>query len=293
LFSIANNWSLKDARLKLLTAVHHHPYLAFWGAGIAAGIALALFGAGGGLFFVPVLHLLFKMPLRATAATSLAAIFFTAIAGLAGHLQVMESDFPLKATVFLIIASSFSVQIAVLLRSKMPLWLIEWLYILFLLAVALRVLFISLSDPVLPSQPPALWAVLLIGILSGCLSGTLGIGGGIVVVGGMVGLFGQPLVIAVGMSMLSILATSFSGTLSFHFQGEVRWASVWPLAIPSILAAPLGSYLAHVLHPMLANMLFALFLLGMAWQFFSNQRKRKGGTDAPGLDKPIQTTSGA
>jgi uncharacterized membrane protein YfcA len=61
--------------------------------GVVAGVFSALFGVGGGIVIVPLLILLAGVPTHVAAATSLAAIGITALAGATrygfeGHLDV-------------------------------------------------------------------------------------------------------------------------------------------------------------------------------------------------------------
>jgi uncharacterized membrane protein YfcA len=49
--------------------------------GLVAGVFSALFGVGGGIIAVPLLILFTRLPERVAAATSLAAIGITALAG--------------------------------------------------------------------------------------------------------------------------------------------------------------------------------------------------------------------
>ncbi len=50
--------------------------------GLIAGFFSALFGVGGGIVLVPLLLLWVAFPTRAATATSLAAIFITAVSGM-------------------------------------------------------------------------------------------------------------------------------------------------------------------------------------------------------------------
>ena len=53
--------------------------------GLTAGFFSALFGVGGGIVIVPLLVLVSRWELRSAAATSLAAIGITALAGVANY----------------------------------------------------------------------------------------------------------------------------------------------------------------------------------------------------------------
>lgn len=54
--------------------------------GLAAGFFSALFGVGGGIIIVPLLLIAARWQIRSAAATSLAAIGITAIAGVTAYL---------------------------------------------------------------------------------------------------------------------------------------------------------------------------------------------------------------
>ena len=53
--------------------------------GLVAGVFSALFGVGGGIVAVPLLILLAGLPERVATATSLGAIFITALAGVVAY----------------------------------------------------------------------------------------------------------------------------------------------------------------------------------------------------------------
>lgn len=53
--------------------------------GLAAGFFSTVFGVGGGIVMVPLLLVLMRYEARLAAATSLAAIIFTSVAGTAAH----------------------------------------------------------------------------------------------------------------------------------------------------------------------------------------------------------------
>jgi uncharacterized membrane protein YfcA/ABC-type phosphate transport system substrate-binding protein len=98
------------------------------------------------------------------------------------------------------------------------------------------------------------------GIISGTLSGLLGIGGGIILVPLLVTLGVSP-VQAIGTSSLAIFVTSVSGSLQNWRMGYLDFKRVASLGVPSLATAQLGVYLATLLPPYLLLVMFGVLLL--------------------------------
>lgn len=104
---------------------------------------------------------------------------------------------------------------------------------------------------------------LLLGIFAGVAAGLLGIGGGLIIVPVLAGIFltqGFPtdsiMQMAVGSSLATIVVTSISSVRSHHARGGVRWNLVMQLAGGIVVGAWLGSAIAHLMPSK-----------GMAWFF--------------------------
>jgi len=70
--------------------------------GIAVGILAGLLGIGGGVFIVPLLIYVLKMPTKTAAATSMFIVVFSSFSGFAAHIAMTGTDwkFILSAAVF-------------------------------------------------------------------------------------------------------------------------------------------------------------------------------------------------
>ncbi|MCC0178298.1 sulfite exporter TauE/SafE family protein [Waterburya agarophytonicola K14] len=105
------------------------------------------------------------------------------------------------------------------------------------------------------------WLILAIaGIFSGVLSGLLGIGGGFIIVSLLVALGYTPIQ-AVATSSLVIVLSSSTGSFYNWRNGYLDLKRVMYIAIPAIIAAQLGVYLAVKIPDYLLLGIFSLFLI--------------------------------
>jgi len=87
--------------------------------------------------------------------------------------------------------------------------------------------------------------ILAIGI--GVLASILGVGGGFLMVPAFTLLFGLDQKMAVGTSLAVIVATSFSGSVSFVRQGRIFYRAAIVMIIPGMIGAVIGGLLTAVL----------------------------------------------
>ncbi|MGV2827322.1 sulfite exporter TauE/SafE family protein [Myxosarcina sp. GI1(2024)] len=99
-----------------------------------------------------------------------------------------------------------------------------------------------------------------LGIFSGLLAGLFGIGGGTVLVP-IIKTLGYSPVQAVATSSLAIIMTSASGTFQNWRMGKLNLRRVILLALPSLLTAQLGVWLASSIPPYVLLTAFACFLI--------------------------------
>ncbi len=105
------------------------------------------------------------------------------------------------------------------------------------------------------------WLILAVGgVFSGILAGILGIGGGFIIVSLMVAL-SYPPIQAVATSSLVIIMSSTTGSFYNWRMGYLDLQRVVYLAIPAIIIAPLGAYLAGSISEYVLLTIFACFLL--------------------------------
>src|SRR5690625_2696726 len=111
---------------------------------------------------------------------------------------------------------------------------------------------------------PILGKLILLGAVTGFLSGTFVIGGGVLLVPLLVMVlrYSQPL--AAGTSVAVIFPTGVVGGIGYAVQGHVDWWAAAGLAIGVVVGAQIGSFLLARLRMVVLRWFFIVFLVFVA-----------------------------
>lgn len=128
-----------------------------------------------------------------------------------------------------------------------------------------------------------------IGVAAGVLAGLLGVGGGLVIVPALVWLFAAQgfsadivVHLAVGTSLLTIVATGASSTWAHHRRDAVDWPVFGHLAAGLVPGAVAGGLLAAVIPASALHTVVAVYVLVVAIQVLAG-RKPAPHRELPGL----------
>lgn len=233
--------------------------------GLAAGLLSGLFGVGGGTIIVPMLVLLLGFDQRLAAGTSLAAIVPTAAVGVVSY--ALHGSVAWIPAIILAVGAVFGAQIGTWLLARLPQNALRWGFVGFLVFVIVM-LFV-----VIPSRDAELvltwWTgagLVVLGVVTGILAGLLGIGGGVVVVPALMLLFGTSDLIAKGTSLLMMIPTAISGTVGNIKRRNVDLAAAIIIGVAACTTTALGAWIATLVSPLVANILFAVYLAYIAFQ---------------------------
>lgn len=116
--------------------------------------------------------------------------------------------------------------------------------------------------------------LILVGLLTGVLAATLGIGGGIVFVPALAALLDFVQQEAQGTSLAAIVPTAIVGTYLHNRAGRVEWGLVFPIAVGGVIGGLVGAGVALDLSPTALQRLFAAFLVVMALRMLRKTRAR-------------------
>lgn len=233
--------------------------------GLAAGLLSGLFGVGGGTVIVPFLVLILKFDQRLASGTSLGAIIPTAMVGVISY--AVHGSVAWIAAILLAIGAVVGAQIGTWLLPRVSQSILRWAFIAFLVIVIVS---LFLVIPSRAAQFEVTWwngaALVVVGVLTGTLSGLIGVGGGIVVVPVLMMMFGTSDLVAKGTSLLMMIPTAISGTIGNVRRGNVDLVAAATVGLAACLTTALGAWIATLLDPLVSNILFACFLVFIATQ---------------------------
>jgi uncharacterized membrane protein YfcA len=210
-------------------------------SGAFIGAVLGLIGAGGAMVSVPILLYLFDFsPLHATTA-ALAVVFLAALAGVGPKFK--SKDVLIKEAVT-IWALGLATNIGLgLIVTKIPDLVILIGFSLVLIGAGYSMLRAPIN--VRPEKKMPIWALILLSLLIGCLTGLFGIGGGFLAIPVLVLFFDTPQNKAAGTSLLIIALNCLTALLAKHaIWSEINWRYPLIIAICALIIAWVSSRLA-------------------------------------------------
>ncbi|MEM1280728.1 MAG: sulfite exporter TauE/SafE family protein [Cyanobacteria bacterium P01_H01_bin.152] len=252
----------------------------FAALGLTAGTLSGLFGIGGGMVIVPGLFYLFRVidlphewVMHLAAGSSMCIMVFTSASSAWSHHLRGDVQWPIFRRILPAIA--VGVIFGKLVSYRLNSDYLECIFGVFLVFVALKILFNWLPKPDKPGEPSR-GLISAVGTVLGFKSGVLGIGGGAISVPFLL-YSGLPMSQASGTSAAFTLPIALVGTLSCLTlsthgldipltSGTIYWPAVFLAAPFTMLGAPLGTYLCHQIASQTLKRCFALFLLMLGWR---------------------------
>lgn len=244
-------------------------------AGLIGGVLAGLLGVGGGIVIVPVLEFALELlgvdpsiRMHVAVATSLATIIPTSISSARAHHTKGAVDLNLVKDwgPYILLGAVFGSWIASQVESSV----LAAVFATIALLVALKMV-LPLEDKSISNNVPNGITGSPIPFSIGTISTMMGIGGGSMTVP-ILTLLSRPIHQAVGTSALFGLIISLPGTAGFIFSGwghpslpvgslgYVNIIGLFIISPATILSAPLGAKLAHILSRKHLSLAFGLFL---------------------------------
>jgi uncharacterized membrane protein YfcA len=269
--------------------------------GVAAGVFGSLLGLGGGLLIVPLLTIVFGLPLREAVGVSLVCVIVTSSASASVFLERRQANLRLGMTLELFTAMGAIAGglVAFLLDERVlaGLFAVVLVYVAWTMARGPKAAPdteppAGVEDTLggVPDEAPSLAAApaatrgrtaaftdtlgnvqrlpagLAGSVLAGVVSALLGIGGGIVKVPVMHLVMGVPLRIATATSNLMIGITASASAIVYLLRGGIDVYAAAPTAVGVFVGATIGSRLAGRVHVRLLRLLFVAVLLFTAFE---------------------------
>ncbi|GAB3987510.1 sulfite exporter TauE/SafE family protein [Spirosoma daeguense] len=248
-----------------------------YASALIVGLVIGLAGGGGSILTVPIFVYIFHIPTVLATTYSLFVVGTTSLIGSLNHIWQKRID--LRVTLAFAFPSFVSVYLSRrFLLPALPDPLVRYGQsslsksdaILYFFAI---VMVIAARAMIRSDRPehgeaadgrPRYGSLALDGLAVGLLTGTIGAGGGFLIVPMMVLLAGLPIHRAVATSVLIIAVNSFVGFLGDIHHTQSDWNFLLPFTGLSIIGIFLGMYLARFIAPEKLKKGFGWFVLTVA-----------------------------
>ena len=218
--------------MQILTAV----------VGMSTGLLLGLFGSGGTLIAMPTLHFLLHVPARSAIAMAFGIIAMTAAIATFHYWRRGAVD--LRVAVLFGLFGIGGAYLGARLGALIPAAIHLTLFATIMYYSAHRLLFSDTraDETSLSSDHPIRIAAYGLGI--GTFAGTVGVGGGFLIVPALILLWRLPVKRAVGTSLVAVTANSLAG-----FAGYVTTVAInYPIMAVFATSAVFGTFAGSALH---------------------------------------------
>jgi uncharacterized protein len=247
--------------------------------GLFTGVLSGMFGIGGGVVIVPLLTTpLFAVPLQTAIGTSLGALIMpVGILAVMAYYRAGQLRIGLATPVALglTIGAFLSAQVAI----GIPQDTLRLMYGIFVIIMGWRFAeprkwlramraHTQVQQSTEAERPAPLWGLLAIGFGAGIASGLFGIGGGIVIVPALVGLFKMPQKTAIATSLGALLLpVSLPAVLTYARNDAFDLEKAALIAVGLLFGAFLGARLTLGMSGGRVKQLYGLFLIVVGLRF--------------------------
>lgn len=214
-------------------------------SGVLTGLALGIFGSGGGIIVVPALVYLLHLPPKEAIAMGLGIIAITAVLSAWDHWRAGNVDMKTAASFAPVgVAGSFA---GAQLGAGVPVGLQLGLFAFVMYMAAYRMLRAKTQDgPSVERSALARWALLGgAGGGVGLLAGIVGVGGGFLIVPALVLVAEIPMKQAIGTSLAVVSLNSLSGFIGYAGAVSIDYAMMAMFAGVTVISSLAGSRLAR------------------------------------------------
>ncbi len=240
--------------------------------GLGSGIASGALGIGGALLSTPGIRWAFHVKPLIAVGTTLPVIIPTGLTGVYTYIRSNLVEVRTAATM-----ASAGCVFAVL--GAYTTKFVNGEALLIATAVLLLVLSIRMLPRKGTGHAPTVDAsiplLLVIGAVSGFVSGLLGVGGGVILVPVLTVLLRFPVKTALGTSLAVVAAQAIPGTITHALLGHINWTIAAGLLIGVVPGARIGSRLAVATEDRRLRIVVSLAMAALAIAF--------GGTEVRSL----------
>jgi uncharacterized membrane protein YfcA len=252
-----------------------NPFFVTFAIGLTAGVFGGLIGLGGGLIMIPLLIGVLKLSQHQAHGTSLVALTFTGISG--AMVYGLHGDIDVFAATLLAVAAILTARAGAHYANALPAWKLRRVFGFFLLCCALLLMAKSYISPSAARHALVVNAALFLvtGVITGFLSGMLGVGGGTVMIPAMVLLAGFSQHIAQGTSLTVMVPVGIVGALTHYKLGNVVPRHLVGLVPGIVLGVFVGGSVAKLIPDTPLRLAFVAVIVMMGINYLRVRRPNR------------------
>ena len=263
--------------------------------GLVVGLVAGMFGIGGGFLLIPLLNVIFGVPMDVAVGTGLCMTIGTGVAAFRRHQRLKHGEVKIDWVMLggSLLGVGVGAQTVSYLNQKgllhieghivpaVQFWIaVAYVVVLcFVSATMIRDARTIQSDELLPPGPIAriqlppmttlqaagrtisLPILAYLGLVVGFLSGLMGLGGGVMMMPILVYGIGMPMKMAAGTGIILLVSTSVAGTIAHAGLGHVHLGLAMVLLAGSTIGAPIGATLTSNLSGPRLRGIFGILVL--------------------------------
>ncbi|OCB08348.1 hypothetical protein A5717_28615 [Mycolicibacterium porcinum] len=247
---------------------------------VLVGVSLGLLGGGGSILTVPLLAYVAGMEAKQAIATSLVVVGVTSAVSTLSHARAGRVQW--RSGLLFGAAGMVGAYLGGLVSYVIAgsVLLIAFTAVMVATAIAM-IKGRKACEPAARTMPIA--KALLMGLGVGLVTGTVGAGGGFLVVPALALLGGLPMPVAVGTSLLVITMNSAAGLAGHLSTVPIDWTLAGAITAAAVLGSLLGTRLTAHVDPAAMRRAFGWFVLVMASLVLGQELHPAVGLTAAGL----------
>lgn len=231
------------------------------GAGAGIGFVGGMLGIGGGMIAIPAFGLLLGMSQQMAQGTALILVVPTVLTSLRKYNQQVPVDrgLALSGAISTIVFTFAGARLAlgidpILLRRSFAIYL-----------GMIACLYVWQTLRALPVRREPRWGfrrpqAFMLGVLTGLLSGFFGVGGAILAVPIMTGIFGLRQTSAQSLALTMVIPGAIVGLITYTLAGQANWLVGGILAVSSMTCVSYGVRMAYRLPERTLRLAFSALL---------------------------------
>jgi len=230
-------------------------------AGVLIGSVLGFIGAGGAMLSVPILIYGFDFSASHATTAALAVVLLAAASGLIPKFK--SKDVLIKeALVICLLGLTTNISTSLIADQLSERFILTGFSLVLLVAGSSMLIKPFTSGP--ERKMPA-WALILVSLVIGCMTGLFGIGGGFLAIPVLVLFFRVPQNKAAGTSLLIITVNSIIAFLGhYKIWSEVNWKVPIAMAVSAVVISQLASGKSAGVSPTILKRAFAVLLFAIS-----------------------------